>query len=370
MDEYALYDSFLSHHGILGMKWGVRRFQNLDGSLTPDGVKRYRNNLDNMSKRVKNINNNLGNLTSSFINSSSDSLFGSNKSKSNSIDDIFNSLKGAKLSDIKTDVLDYANRKGVLDFLDSKADDPFNAIRSVTMEKPKSSKPSTKEYKPSGQDPLRALENARRYSDMVSAMQYWKPEQLRRDGKTELGVSGIHAHTALTRRNADKVSKVVDYMDRNSEKFSKSLGESFIDRVKNEDLSKYDRFMNVRKNSEKLINDYSSNPLATSSKANDIAKQWVKDMSSIEDDWFPYGSTKRPTTRWGDLKYPQVSEISSVVLGDSQDNGTGIARKTKPSVITKTSDEGQVVTSRRDTGTSYMRFNNDAVEDFLRRYTS
>lgn len=31
----------LTHHGILGMKWGQRRFQNKDGSLTPAGKKRY-----------------------------------------------------------------------------------------------------------------------------------------------------------------------------------------------------------------------------------------------------------------------------------------------------------------------------------------
>lgn len=34
-------DSYLEHYGVLGMKWGVRRYQNPDGTLTSSGKKRY-----------------------------------------------------------------------------------------------------------------------------------------------------------------------------------------------------------------------------------------------------------------------------------------------------------------------------------------
>lgn len=39
---YSYDDLYLAHHGIKGQKWGVRRYQNADGSLTSVGKRRVK----------------------------------------------------------------------------------------------------------------------------------------------------------------------------------------------------------------------------------------------------------------------------------------------------------------------------------------
>lgn len=45
-NDFRLYKSYLAHYGILGMHWGIRRYQNSDGTLTAEGKKRYSDKLD------------------------------------------------------------------------------------------------------------------------------------------------------------------------------------------------------------------------------------------------------------------------------------------------------------------------------------
>ena len=46
------YNDYLAHHGVKGMKWGVRRYQNPDGSLTSAGKRRMRKKISSYRKSL------------------------------------------------------------------------------------------------------------------------------------------------------------------------------------------------------------------------------------------------------------------------------------------------------------------------------
>ena len=62
--KHLRHDISFYHHGILGQKWGVRRYQNKDGTLTSEGKKHYNKTayLEDSKKELENFKGKLEDL--------------------------------------------------------------------------------------------------------------------------------------------------------------------------------------------------------------------------------------------------------------------------------------------------------------------
>lgn len=74
--EYTIVE--LYHHGVKGQKWGIRRYQNKNGSLTDAGKKRYGNsatkNVSKIGTKLKSAASKVGKKVSSSVKAKKDAV--------------------------------------------------------------------------------------------------------------------------------------------------------------------------------------------------------------------------------------------------------------------------------------------------------
>lgn len=181
-NEYVLTaDGELVHAGIKGMRWGIRRYQNKDGSLTPAGRKRYNAEAEKLKEREKVIKNQertkarLAKLDSkkAELDAREAALKGSDKAKAKSNSDV----------DDTPETKPVAKQKQASDMNDKELQDKVNRLRNEEAYKDLSKKlgydiPSTEM-----DAKIADLERQKRYLELQRDIKALTPEKVSRGKK-------------------------------------------------------------------------------------------------------------------------------------------------------------------------------------------
>lgn len=201
-------DNELYHYGIIGQKWGVRRFQNKDGTLTPAGRKRAAKLESEYEKVTGKKLNNGGSSSSSNTKSIKDMTDDEIRSRISRIklENELNSLTPEQVSkgkafvdgakDVAVSALKEASKTQMTKFLNKNlskvlgtdVEDPYDILKKeVDTLDLKKRKLDAEEYirtfaqKQQTDDLRRASQNASSAKNIYTAQEFFKNEQKRKE---------------------------------------------------------------------------------------------------------------------------------------------------------------------------------------------
>ena len=109
----------LYHHGVKGQKWGVRRYQNSDGSLTPAGKKRVQKWKD---KEMSKIEKRATKETNKYINKEMKAFYKAEKA-----------IERGNVKKTQKAIDDYRNATFMLDYKQRFAEAEYNRVKNMSV---------------------------------------------------------------------------------------------------------------------------------------------------------------------------------------------------------------------------------------------
>lgn len=284
--EYVLTtNSELYHHGTKGMRWGIRRYQNKDGSLTPAGKKRLKAESAALKKEEETLKNQKA----------TKAKFDRLEAKRKSIEDQKKALKGSGDTKKDDDATQTPAKKSVKDMSDNEL---ANEIRRIQMERQYEALTAQPEQINGGKAFVKDFMAKAAIPALQEAGKSLIKDSLLKAGKKYLGLEGENTEDAV-----DKMAKEVKRMttiktyNKLKEEFEAEAAAKKSNSKTNKNESKNDNDdagkskTSDKKNttetkSEKVYEGTVEGGSKRNSKTANQGKQWTKNSTVIDADWY------------------------------------------------------------------------------------